>query len=86
MNVDGNADAVEAAREAAEKFREVHGTIKTEVGRIIVGQEAVIDSVLSALLAVAGAANVKARTLELDLSRTKNVDLIVTKQNTLRHN
>lgn len=40
-----------SAREAANRFREVHDRIKSEVGRVIVGQEAVIDAVLAALLA-----------------------------------
>ena len=39
------------AREAAARFRTVHQKIKTEVGRVIVGQDDVVDGVLTALLA-----------------------------------
>ncbi len=44
------SDAANAQR-AAEDFRACHARIKSEVGKVIVGQEAVIDSVLTALLA-----------------------------------
>ena len=40
----------EAAKAAAEQFRSVHAKIKREVQRVIVGQEQVIDAVLTALL------------------------------------
>jgi MoxR-like ATPase len=40
----------EAAKAAAEQFRSVHKKIKQEVQRVIVGQEQVIDAVLTALL------------------------------------
>jgi MoxR-like ATPase len=49
--VEGNEREVEVVRESAARFREVHDRIKQEVSRVIVGQEAVIESVLSALLA-----------------------------------
>ncbi|MHC4935491.1 MAG: AAA family ATPase [Planctomycetota bacterium] len=39
------------AREAAEEFRACHARIREEVGKVIVGQGAVIDAVLTALLA-----------------------------------
>ena len=39
------------AREAADRFRQVHSRIKEEVSRVIVGQGDVIDGVLTALLA-----------------------------------
>lgn len=44
-------DSPEAAHEAAEEFRKVHSEIRTEVGRMMVGQEATVDGVLSALFA-----------------------------------
>jgi len=40
----------DALREA-DRFREIHRNIKTQIGRVIVGQEEVVDSVLTALLA-----------------------------------
>jgi len=40
-----------AAREAAERFRRVHGAIRDEVGRAMVGQREVVDGVLTALFA-----------------------------------
>jgi len=40
----------EAAKAAASQFRSVHTKIKQEVQRVIVGQEKVIDAVLTALL------------------------------------
>jgi MoxR-like ATPase len=39
-----------AAQHAAEKFRNVHHTIKASVARVIVGQEKPIDAVLTALV------------------------------------
>lgn len=39
------------AKEAAEEFRQVHQAIRTEVSRMMVGQEAIVDGVLSALFA-----------------------------------
>lgn len=47
----GQATDIEAARGAAAEFKKVHDKIKAEVGRVIVGQEAVIEGVLTALLA-----------------------------------
>ena len=44
-------DSPEAAKEAASEFRKVHAAIRTEVARMMVGQEAVVDGVLSALFA-----------------------------------
>ena len=41
----------EDAKQSAEKFRDCHQRIRSEVGKVIVGQEKVIDSVLTALLA-----------------------------------
>mgnify|MGYP002639708958 FL=1 len=41
----------EDAKKAAEKFRNCHTRIREEVGKVIVGQHKVIDSVLTALLA-----------------------------------
>ena len=40
-----------SAREASARFQAVHAKIKAEVQRVIVGQDKVIDSVLTALLA-----------------------------------
>ncbi len=40
----------EAAKKAAEEFRSVHDKIKQEIQRVIVGQEKVIDAVLTALV------------------------------------
>lgn len=45
------AESPEAAREAADEFRKVHAAIRTEVGRMMVGQEATVDGVLAALFA-----------------------------------
>jgi MoxR-like ATPase len=42
---------VDIAREQAEKFRAVFSSIKTEVAQMIVGQDDVVDGVLTALLA-----------------------------------
>ncbi|MDP6442497.1 MAG: MoxR family ATPase [Pirellulaceae bacterium] len=40
-----------AAREAATEFKRVHTEVRTEIARMMVGQEAVIDGVLAALYA-----------------------------------
>ncbi len=40
----------EFAKDQAAKFREVHARIREEISRVIVGQESVIDAVLTALL------------------------------------
>ena len=45
-----NATNVAAAQSAAADFRNVHERIKSEVQEVIVGQQAAIDSVLTALL------------------------------------
>ena len=45
------AESPEAAREAADEFRKVHTSIRTEVARMMVGQDAVVDGVLAALFA-----------------------------------
>jgi len=39
------------AREAASEFKQVHNAVQAEVGRMVVGQEAVVRGVLSALFA-----------------------------------
>lgn len=44
-------DDPESAREAADEFRNVHAAIRDEVARMMVGQEAVVDGVLTALFA-----------------------------------
>ena len=46
-----SADTSAEAREAAEEFRSVHSAIRTEVGRMMVGQDATVDGVLAALFA-----------------------------------
>jgi MoxR-like ATPase len=46
-----SADTPAEAREAAEEFRSVHSAIRTEVGRMMVGQDATVDGVLAALFA-----------------------------------
>ncbi len=46
-----SVDSPEAAREAAEEFCNVHAAIRTEVAKMMVGQDAVVDGVLSALFA-----------------------------------
>lgn len=46
-----SVDSPEAAREAAEEFRKVHAAIRTEVARMMVGQEDVVNGVLAALFA-----------------------------------
>ncbi len=51
MTLKDSAPDPTAAREAAASFREVHDKIKTQVGRMMVGQENVVDGVLSALFA-----------------------------------
>ncbi|MEM7476282.1 MAG: MoxR family ATPase [Planctomycetota bacterium] len=45
------AENSDQAREAAEEFKKVHSAIRTEVAKIMVGQEAVVDGVLAALFA-----------------------------------
>ncbi len=44
-------DDVEAAIAACEHFREAFGTLRSEVGRVIVGQDAVVEQTLVALFA-----------------------------------
>jgi MoxR-like ATPase len=44
-----NSDNAQAAKTAANSFRDTHTKIKSEVQRVIVGQEPVIDAVLTAL-------------------------------------
>tara|TARA_R110002072_G_scaffold31466_4_gene96978 strand:+ start:68435 stop:69445 length:1011 start_codon:yes stop_codon:yes gene_type:complete len=44
-------ELVEVAERDAQRFRDVHQKIKTEVQRFIVGQEAVLDAALTALFA-----------------------------------
>ncbi|MDG2130691.1 MAG: MoxR family ATPase [Fuerstiella sp.] len=44
-------DNPEMAREAAAEFRSVHASIRAEVARMIVGQDATVDGVLAALFA-----------------------------------
>ncbi len=44
-------DNPEVARAAAEEFTKVHASIRTEVGRMMVGQDATVDGVLTALFA-----------------------------------
>ncbi|MEE2937430.1 MAG: MoxR family ATPase [Planctomycetota bacterium] len=44
-------DNPEAARQAADEFRAVHASIREEVSRMMVGQDATIDGVLAALFA-----------------------------------
>ena len=39
------------AREAAEEFRSIHAKIRSEVGRMMVGQDDTVDGVLAALFA-----------------------------------
>ncbi len=51
MNSTSPVESPEAAREAAEEFREVHSAIRTEVGRMMVGQLDTVDGVLAALFA-----------------------------------
>ena len=46
-----SVDNPESAREAAEEFRKVHAAIRQEVARMMVGQEAVVEGVLTALFA-----------------------------------
>lgn len=46
-----SADTTAEAREAAEEFRSVHSAIRTEVSRMMVGQDATVDGVLAALFA-----------------------------------
>jgi len=50
-NDDMNKKTSTSAASEAEQFRTMFGRIKTEVGRIMVGQEEVIDGVLTALMA-----------------------------------
>ncbi|MDA1266226.1 MAG: MoxR family ATPase [Planctomycetota bacterium] len=45
------APDAQVAREAAENFRQTYGRIKDQVGRMMVGQDEVVDGVLTALLA-----------------------------------
>lgn len=45
------APDAQAAREAADQFRETHGRIRDQVARMMVGQTDVVDGVLTALLA-----------------------------------
>ena len=45
-------DDPKAAREAAAEFNKIHTVIRDEVGRMMVGQEHVVEGVLSALLSL----------------------------------
>lgn len=45
------APDAQAAREAADQFRETYGRIRDQVGRMMVGQDQVIEGVLTALMA-----------------------------------
>ena len=51
MSSTAPVESSEAAREAAEEFRKVHSAIRTEVGRMMVGQLDTVDGVLAALFA-----------------------------------
>ncbi|MFN3193768.1 MAG: AAA family ATPase [Aureliella sp.] len=51
MTSQATEDTPEAAREAAAEFKQVHQAIRTEVARVMVGQDHVVDGVLSALFA-----------------------------------
>ncbi len=51
MSVSPNAITAEEAREGAVEFKEVFGRVKAEVGKMIVGQQDVVDGVLTALMA-----------------------------------
>ncbi len=51
MSATLSIDNPEAAREAADEFRKVHASIRTEVSRMMVGQDATVDGVLAALFA-----------------------------------
>jgi MoxR-like ATPase len=44
-------DDPKAAREAAAEFNQIHSAIRDEVGKMMVGQEAVVEGVLAALFA-----------------------------------
>ena len=44
-------ESPEAARDAANEFRKIHTAIRSEVGRMMVGQESTVDGVLAALFA-----------------------------------
>jgi len=44
-------DSPAEVREAAAQFKQVHAAVRTEVARIMAGQEAVVDGVLAALFA-----------------------------------
>ena len=46
-----SVETPEAAREAADEFRKVHGAIRREVAKMMVGQDATVDGVLAALFA-----------------------------------
>jgi MoxR-like ATPase len=51
MSATLSIDNPEAAREAADQFRKTHAAIRTEVARMMVGQDATVDGVLAALFA-----------------------------------
>ena len=51
MSEGQSAMTAEEAREGAGEFREVFDRVKTEVGKMIVGQQEVVDGVLTALMA-----------------------------------
>ena len=51
MSSTAPAESSEAAREAAKEFRKVHSAIRTEVGRMMVGQLDTVDGVLAAMFA-----------------------------------
>ena len=50
MSETSNETAVESAQAGATRFKEVFDDVKTEVGKMIVGQHHVVDGVLTALL------------------------------------
>lgn len=51
MSSQSVTESPEVAREAAAEFKRVHGAIREEVARVMVGQDAIVDGVLSALFA-----------------------------------
>ena len=51
MNSTQSLETTSDVREAAAEFKQVHDAVRGEVGRMMVGQEAVVNGVLSALFA-----------------------------------
>jgi len=51
MSTDPNAADAALARQRAQRFQTVHARIKAELGKVLVGQGAVVDGVLAALFA-----------------------------------